>query len=219
MIAPPAALYIGLPQPCATRRGLACCNPPACLTTLILLLNVRASLRRLYRSEVLPRADAERADSGRLVSLWSRSAVRHRWATTVKGEFAMKLLTCAAVLTLAVCSSYAFAQAPMGHPGANMSDEELIKLAISAAPEAVTKDATVIMVGSDGKTRTLRQGGGQWTCMPGHADAANPDPMCGDLNAMEWAAAWMGHKAPPPNKVGFMYMLRGDGGASNTDPY
>ncbi|HXO91043.1 MAG TPA: hypothetical protein VN849_09690 [Stellaceae bacterium] len=131
----------------------------------------------------------------------------------------MKSLTCAAVLTLAVCSSYAFAQAPMGHPGANMSDEELIKLAISAAPEAVTKDATVIMVGSDGKTRTLRQGGGQWTCMPGHADAANPDPMCGDLNAMEWAAAWMGHKAPPPNKVGFMYMLRGDGGASNTDPY
>jgi len=55
--------------------------------------------------------------------------------------------------------------------------------------------------------------------MPGHADPANPDPMCGDKNAMEWAAAWMEHKKPPPNKVGFMYMLRGDGGASNTDPY
>ena len=55
--------------------------------------------------------------------------------------------------------------------------------------------------------------------MPGHADPANPDPMCGDKNAMEWAAAWMEHKEPPPNKVGFMYMLRGDGGASNTDPY
>ena len=104
----------------------------------------------------------------------------------------MKPLTCAAVLTLAVCSSYAFAQAPMGHAGGNMSDEELIKLAISAAPEAVTKDATVIMVGSDGKTRTLRQGSGQWTCMPGHTDRADPDPMCGDKNAMEWAAAWMG---------------------------
>src|ERR1700730_11011300 len=86
MIAPPAALYIGLPQPCATRRGLACCNPPACLTTLIVLLNVRASLRRLYRSEVLPRADAERADSGRLVALWSRSAVRNRSARTGQGR-------------------------------------------------------------------------------------------------------------------------------------
>jgi hypothetical protein len=28
----------------------------------------------------------------------------------------------------------------------------------------------------------------------------------------------MNHKEPP-NKVGLMYMLRGDGGASNTDPY
>ena len=71
----------------------------------------------------------------------------------------------------------------------------------------------------DGKTRTLRKGTGQWTCMPGHADRANPDPMCGDQNAIEWAAASMAHKEPPPNKVGFMYMLRGDGGASNTDPY
>src|SRR6202047_56838 len=72
---------------------------------------------------------------------------------------------------------------------------------------------------SDGKMRTLRKGSGQWTCMPGHADPANPDPMCGDKNAMEWAHAWMDHKEPPANKVGFMYMLRGDGGASNTDPY
>ena len=55
--------------------------------------------------------------------------------------------------------------------------------------------------------------------MPGHADPANPDPMCGDKNAMEWAHAWMAKEQPPANKVGFMYMLRGDGGASNTDPY
>ena len=123
----------------------------------------------------------------------------------------MKLLACAAALSLAVCTSSAFAQAPMGHAGGTMSDEELIKLALSAAPEAVTKDATVITVGSDGKTRTLRQGSGQWTCMPGHTDRADPDPMCGDKNAMEWASAWMAHKDPPSNKVGFMYMLRGDG--------
>jgi hypothetical protein len=40
-------------------------------------------------------------------------------------------------------------------------------------------------MGHDGTMRTLRQGTGQWTCMPGHADPANPDPMCGDKNAME----------------------------------
>jgi hypothetical protein len=136
-----------------------------------------------------------------------------------KGGFAMKSLVCAAALSLAVCISSAFAQAPTGHAAGNMSDEDMIKLALSAAPEAVTKDATVITVGSDGKTRTLRQGSGQWTCMPGPTDQADAAPMCGDKNAMEWAAAWMAHKDPPSNKVGFMYMLRGDGGASNTDPY
>jgi len=83
-----------------------------------------------------------------------------------------------------------------------MSDDDLIKLAISAAPEAVTKDATVVMVASEGKTRTLRQGSGQWTCMPGHADPANPDPMCGDKNAMEWAAAWI-HE-PDFVRLGFL---------------
>jgi len=120
----------------------------------------------------------------------------------------------AALLALALAPSYGFAQAPPA-----MSDADLIKLALSAAPEAIAKDATIIAMDAEHKTRTLRQGSGQWTCMPGHADPANPDPMCGDKNAMEWASAWIGHKEPPSNKVGFMYMLRGDGGASNTDPY
>jgi hypothetical protein len=43
--------------------------------------------------------------------------------------------------------------------------------------------------------------------------------MCADKNAMEWASAWMGHKAPPAGKVGLMYMLAGGTDASNTDPY
>jgi len=128
----------------------------------------------------------------------------------------MKSLACATLLALALVPSYGFAQAPKAPA---LSDDELIKLSLSAAPEAISKDATVIAMGADGKMRTLRQGTGQWTCMPGHADPANPDPMCGDKNAMAWAGAWMAHKPPPANKVGFMYMLRGDGGASNTNPY
>ena len=42
--------------------------------------------------------------------------------------------------------------------------------------------------------------------------------MCSDPAAMEWAKAWQTH-APPPDKVGFIYMLNGDNGASNTDPW
>jgi hypothetical protein len=89
------------------------------------------------------------------------------------GGLAMKVLAYATVLALLLAPSYGFAQAPKGQ---NISDEELTKLALSAAPEAVTKDAKVIAMGPDGKMRTLRQGTGQWTCMPGHADPANPDP-------------------------------------------
>jgi hypothetical protein len=126
----------------------------------------------------------------------------------------MRTLAYATVLALAFSASSGLAQTAQ-----KMSDDELVKLALSAAPDAVSKDAAVMSVEADGKMRTLRKGSGQWTCMPGHADPNNPDPMCGDRNAMEWAHAWMTHKPPSANKVGFMYMLRGDGGASNTDPY
>jgi hypothetical protein len=43
-------------------------------------------------------------------------------------------------------------------------------------------------------------------------------PMCLDPNAMEWAHAWQSH-GPATDKTGFIYMLAGDTGASNTDPY
>ena len=129
----------------------------------------------------------------------------------------MRFLTHTAIAALFLCPALAIAQ--MSHPmHSTPSDEDLIKLAVSAAPAAVAKDATVVFVDHDGKSRVLRKGTGEFTCMPGHL-RTDPDPMCGDKNAMEWAMAWMKHKKPPANKVGFMYMLQGDAGASNTDPY
>ena len=78
-----------------------------------------------------------------------------------------------------------------------MSDQDMIKLALSAAPKTIAKDATVAAMDHDGTMRVPRQGSGQWTCMPGHMDPKNPDPMCGDKNAMEWAGAWMAKQQPP----------------------
>jgi hypothetical protein len=43
--------------------------------------------------------------------------------------------------------------------------------------------------------------------------------MCLDKNGMEWADAWMHHKDPPKDKMGFGYMLMGGSDASNTDPF
>jgi hypothetical protein len=126
----------------------------------------------------------------------------------------MRLVLSSVAALLAVAATGNAQQA--GH---NMSNDEIIKLALSAAPEAVAREATVMAIGADGKVRVVRQGKGEWTCMPGQGNPKAPDPMCGDKNAMAWAAAWMEKKEPPRDQVGFMYMLRGDNGASNTDPY
>src|SRR4051812_48794212 len=43
-------------------------------------------------------------------------------------------------------------------------------------------------------------------------------PMCADKAGMESGKAWM-DKAPAPRKLGLIYMLKGDQGTSNTDPF
>jgi hypothetical protein len=99
------------------------------------------------------------------------------------------------------------------------TDAQLIKSAESAAPHAVSKNATVVAMEADGSMRTVRKGTNGWTCMPDNPATPGPDPMCMDQNAMEWAHAWVAHKPPPAGKIGFMYMLAGGTDASNTDPY
>jgi len=98
------------------------------------------------------------------------------------------------------------------------SDTQLIASAMSAAPASVAKNATIVTMDDKGM-HTLRKGTNAFTCMPDNPATPGPDPMCADKNAMEWVDAWVGHKPPPPNKVGFMYMLSGGTDGSNTDPY
>lgn len=66
------------------------------------------------------------------------------------------------------------------------TDKKLIASAMSAAPDKVGKDATVIAMEADGKMRTLRQGKNNFTCMPDNPATPGPDPMCMDQNALEW---------------------------------
>ena len=105
--------------------------------------------------------------------------------------------------------------APVAPP---MTDADMIKSAMSAAPDAVAKDATVVAMDATMQLRTLRKGTNGWTCMP---DGPSPgvDPMCLDKNGLDWAMAWMGRKTPPADKMGFGYMLMGGSDASNTDPF
>jgi hypothetical protein len=120
--------------------------------------------------------------------------------------------------TVVLVSGLAVAQ-QHSMPSGKMTDEQIIKNAMSAAPEAIGKDATIIDVGSDGKIRVVRKGSNQFACMADNPNTPGPDPMCADRNAMEWVEAWLSKEEPPKNKVGFMYMLAGGSDASNTDPY
>jgi hypothetical protein len=122
----------------------------------------------------------------------------------------------AAALTFA--GAVAAVQAKPAHPDP-AGDAALIRSATSAAPAAVGQGATVAAVDAKGGMRVLRKGTNAFTCMPDNPATPGPDPMCGDANAMAWAHAWITHATPPPDKVGFMYMLAGGTDASNTDPY
>lgn len=104
-------------------------------------------------------------------------------------------------------------------PAAEMSEEEAIKNALSAAPEAVAKDATVVLFGDNMEMRTVKEGTNGFTCMPDNPQSPGNDPMCLDANGMEWAHAWMTKGQPPAGKIGFGYMLQGGSDASNTDPH
>src|SRR3954453_20448563 len=103
--------------------------------------------------------------------------------------------------------------------GAGLAQQsDPIASAQSAAPAAVSSNATIVSFDAKGAMTTLRKGTNGWTCMPDAPDTAGPDPMCFDANAGKWAAAWIAHKPPPSGSVGVMYMLEGGTDASNTDP-
>lgn len=99
------------------------------------------------------------------------------------------------------------------------TDAELIANAMSAAPPAVAKEATIMAMDDKGKMRVLRQGTGPFTCVPDNPESPGNDPMCVDKAGLEWAKAWMSKTAPQPGMVGFGYMLMGGSDASNDDPY
>jgi hypothetical protein len=95
-------------------------------------------------------------------------------------------------------------------------DAAFIMKALTAAPEAIGKKATIVRV-NDGfdQTAVLQKGTNGWTC------GIQPDdgiPYCADANAVAWYKA-IYTKGTPPDKTGLIYMMTGDSGTSNHDPY
>jgi hypothetical protein len=127
----------------------------------------------------------------------------------MRGDDAMKraLAFLLAISSAAIVMPGAFAQHAV-------SDKALMNKLKGAAPERIVNDATIMNMDADGKMKVVKEGKNGWTCM----DPDGHSPMCADKGAMDWAQAWQ-TKSNPPQTMGFIYMLRGDNGASNTDPY
>jgi hypothetical protein len=92
-----------------------------------------------------------------------------------------------------------------------MTNAQKISLAESAGPPEISKHAAIVDMAD---MKELRAGTNGWVCY------AEPNqPMCLDKEWQKWAEAWMNKTKPKISGTGIAYMLAGDHGASNTDPY
>lgn len=100
----------------------------------------------------------------------------------------------------------------------SVSKEALITDALSAAPPLIAKSTMV----KDWDGTILREGSDDYVCFPTHPDKrvkGGKEPMCLDKVWLAWGDAWMNKKPFKAEKVGIAYMLAGDTGTSNIDPY
>ncbi len=124
----------------------------------------------------------------------------------------MRTLLCSVA---ALLIGVGMAHAQHHYPTADVptSEPEYLAKVKTAAPEPIVNKATIIMM-QEGKPRELQAGSNGFTCL------ISPDgtPLCADQNGMEWVQA-IGARTEPPDKIGFIYMLAGDTGTTNHDPY
>ena len=87
--------------------------------------------------------------------------------------------------------------------------------ALSAAWPGMVGGAQVV----DWEGNVLQEGDNGYVCLPTPPMLAGTAPMCMDAEWMEWADAWQNKKDFAADRIGISYMLAGDEGASNIDPY
>src|SRR5690242_8975990 len=132
-------------------------------------------------------------------------------------EVSMRSTKISVAISLLLMASFAAAQektlAKSTTKKGELSDAQYTAKALAAAPKSIAKDAGVARMDKDGKMQTLRDSKNGFTCM-----LVLGNPMCADGNSMACFGAYSKHENPPDN-LGLMYMLLGDEGASNTEPY
>jgi hypothetical protein len=110
-------------------------------------------------------------------------------------------------------------------PVASPAVQTKIRQAMQAAPPEISAHAMIMdwPETEGGPMMHLRAGTNGWTCMPSSpapaTGAAREDPMCADTAFSALLEAWTAKSEPRLSRVAIAYMLRGDKGASNTDPF
>jgi hypothetical protein len=124
----------------------------------------------------------------------------------------MRTILCL-VATVLIGGGMAHAQHQYPTADVPTSEPEYLAKVKTAAPEPIVSKATIMMM-QEGKPRELQAGSNGFTCL------ISPDgtPLCADQNGIEWVKS-IGARTEPPNKIGFIYMLAGDTGTTNHDPY
>lgn len=100
-------------------------------------------------------------------------------------------------------------------PAVAQDKDAVIKEALSAAPPGLASVASV----QDWKGNVLKEGTSNYVCLPRTPDAEVVNSMCLDEAWLGWAKAWQSKQPVSIDRVGTAYMLAGDGGASNIDPF
>jgi len=122
-----------------------------------------------------------------------------------------------ALLVLSAGQAMAQKKHTMG-AASKMTRAQKLAFGMSAAPPEIARHATVMDMTDMSKPKQLRAGTNGWICYA-MILGTNNEAMCLDKQWQNWAAAWMSKTEPKIEGTGIAYMLRGDNGASNTDPY
>ena len=100
-------------------------------------------------------------------------------------------------------------------PAANVDAPDALTDALSAAWPGMKENATVV----DWEGNVLQEGSNGYTCLPTPPMVTGTAPMCMDNEWIKWADALQNDKEYASESLGVSYMLAGDAGASNIDPY
>jgi hypothetical protein len=92
------------------------------------------------------------------------------------------------------------------------TDSGKIADALRAAPDFITKDATILDAPSSfgGPSRVLRQGASEWTCLPGSPGPQHHEPACFDRAFFKFIKESLAGQTPHLAEVGVAYMYMGE---------